>query len=92
MRENADQNNSKYGHFLRSELLQNILKQLKINIKGLNSRAFVKIIKMISKSFVTGVLTQGLLYGNIFHITSFLRTFLVGYLFYPKLFFDELFQ
>ena len=78
--------------FYAVNCFQNIIRQLKINIKGLNSRAFVKIIKMLSKSFVTGVLTQGLLYGNIFHITSFLRTFLVGYLFYPKLLFDELFQ
>ena len=39
MRENADQNNSEYGHFLRSvknKQLQNTLKQLKSNVKGLN--------------------------------------------------------
>ena len=70
----------------KKKQLQNTLKQLKSNIKRLNSCNLVKIIMMLSNNFHH---MFWLLYRNIFLKTSFLRASLVGYLFYPKLFFDK---
>ena len=89
LRENTDQKKLRIWKLFTQYQLQNTLKQLRGNIKELNSGDIIKL-KMLSKDFHH---LLWLLYGKIFHRTSFFPKIKFLYTcFTVNWFFDQLDQ